>query len=104
MIEVQKLLYFLQAAGEPLRLNFVQARYGPYADNLRHVLTAVEGHLLTGFGDGSAPVLDAMPIAVLPGADDAAMDLLAQSPDTSPALIECWTSPKGWSPCTAWNC
>ncbi len=82
LIEVQKLLYFLQAAGEPLRLNFVKARYGPYADNLRHVLTAVEGHLLTGFGDGSAAVLDAEPIAVLPGADDAALDFLAQSPDT----------------------
>lgn len=82
LIEVQKLLYFLQAAGEPLRLNFVKARYGPYADNLRHVLAAVEGHLLTGFGDGSAPVLDAEPITVLPGADEAAQDFLAHSPDT----------------------
>jgi hypothetical protein len=82
LIEVQKLLYFLQAAGEPLRLNFVEARYGPYADNLRHVLAAVEGHLLTGFGDGSAPALDAEPITVLPGADEAAHDFLAHSPHT----------------------
>lgn len=82
LIEVQKLLYFLQAAGEPLRLNFVKARYGPYADNLRHVLAAVEGHLLTGFGDGSAPVLDAEPITVRPGADEAAQDFLTHRPDT----------------------
>lgn len=82
LIEVQKLLYFLQTAGEPLRLNFVKARYGPYADNLRHVLTAVEGHLLSGFGDGSAPVLDAEPILVLPGADEAATAFLAANPET----------------------
>ncbi|MGI8702184.1 MAG: hypothetical protein ACR2JU_13450 [Nocardioidaceae bacterium] len=40
MIETQKLTYFLQAAGEPLRLNFVGHHYGPYADNLRHVPAA----------------------------------------------------------------
>lgn len=42
--------------------------YGPYADNLRHVLNRVEGHFLTGFGDGSASVTEAEPIALLDGA------------------------------------
>jgi hypothetical protein len=26
--------------------------YGPYADNLRHVLHRIEGHFVRGFGDG----------------------------------------------------
>lgn len=82
LIEVQKLLYFMQVAGEPLRLNFVRGRYGPYADNLRHVLATVEGHYLTGYGDGSSPVLDAEPIRVLPGADEHAMQRLVDHPDT----------------------
>lgn len=70
-IEVQKLMYFLQEAGQPLRLRFEQGHYGPYADNLRHVLSEVEGHYLTGYGDGSARVLDSEPIEILPGAEDA---------------------------------
>ena len=37
-IEVQKLAYFLQEAGEDLRLQFVKHHYGPYADALRHAL------------------------------------------------------------------
>lgn len=30
LIETQKLMYFLQEAGEPLRLKFERAHYGPY--------------------------------------------------------------------------
>lgn len=82
LIEVQKLLYFLQEAGEPLRLDFAKAKYGPYADNLRHVLNAVEGHLLTGFGDGTASVFEAERIKVLPGAVEEASDFLASQPET----------------------
>ena len=52
LLEVHKLMYFLQESGEPLRLQFARAPYGPYAENLRHVLHAVEGHLITGFADG----------------------------------------------------
>jgi len=40
---------FLQASGEPLKLRYVKAPYGPYAENLRHVLQAVNGHLITGY-------------------------------------------------------
>ena len=47
LLEVHWLMYFLQAAGEPLRL----AAYGPYAENLRHVLRAIEGHLVAGYAD-----------------------------------------------------
>jgi O-acetyl-ADP-ribose deacetylase (regulator of RNase III) len=52
LLEVHKLLYFMQAAGQPLRLQFAKGLYGPYAENLRHVLRAVEGHLVSGYADG----------------------------------------------------
>lgn len=50
-LEVQKLAYFLQVAGEPLRLKFVKAQCGPYANNLNHVLQILEGHYIRGYGD-----------------------------------------------------
>jgi uncharacterized protein YwgA len=52
LLEVHKLMYFMQEAGEPLRLKYAKAPYGPYAENLRHVLHAVEGHLVSGYADG----------------------------------------------------
>lgn len=61
-LELQKLLYFLQEAGEPLKLRFAKARYGPYADNLRHVLVELEGHYVDGYGDGTDPVTEFRPI------------------------------------------
>lgn len=66
LIELQKLMYFMQEAGEPLRLNYIKHHYGPYADNLRHVLTKVEGHLLSGYHDGGdAPTKQ---LELVPGA------------------------------------
>jgi O-acetyl-ADP-ribose deacetylase (regulator of RNase III) len=38
LLEIQKLGYFLQEAGEPLRLRFEAGLYGPYAANLNKVL------------------------------------------------------------------
>jgi O-acetyl-ADP-ribose deacetylase (regulator of RNase III) len=58
LLEVHKLMYFMQQAGEPLRLNYVKAPYGPYAENLGHVLARVEGHMVDGYRDGGdAPAL-----------------------------------------------
>lgn len=82
LIEVQKLMYLLQASGEELRLRYAKDRYGPYADNLRHVLKAVEGHFLLGYGDASKTVHAAEPIIVLPGAVDEARSVLATTPAT----------------------
>ncbi|MGE5481319.1 MAG: macro domain-containing protein [Bacteroidota bacterium] len=66
LLEVHKLMYFLQAAGEPLRLRYVKGTYGPYAENLRHVLREMEGHLITGYaGGGDAPE---KPLRLVPGA------------------------------------
>lgn len=52
LLEIHKLLYFLQEAGQPLRLNYEAKKFGPYASNLRQVLIKVEGHFLQGYGDG----------------------------------------------------
>lgn len=67
LLELHKLMYFMQESGESLRLEFVKGKYGPYATNLRHVLNAIEGHFLTGFGDASeepGKVLEPMPGAI----------------------------------------
>ncbi len=81
VIEIQKLMYFLQEAGQPLRLRYTKGRYGPYADNLRHVLVRLEGHQLDGYGDGSKAVRDADPIQLRPGAADEASHFLADLDD-----------------------
>jgi O-acetyl-ADP-ribose deacetylase (regulator of RNase III) len=52
LLEAHKLMYFLQEDGQRLRLKYAKAPYGPYAENLRHVLHAVEGHLVSGYADG----------------------------------------------------
>lgn len=44
-------MYFMQEAGEPLRLKYTKALYGPYAENMRHVLNRIEGHFIVGYGD-----------------------------------------------------
>ncbi len=76
LIEVQKLLYFLQEYGEPLNLRFEKKYYGPYADNLRHVLILFEGHFTRGFTDGSNK--PTTPISLIPEALAEADCLLAE--------------------------
>lgn len=51
LLEVHKLMYLMQESGESLRLRYQKAPYGPYAENLRHVLSHIEGHFITGYGD-----------------------------------------------------
>jgi O-acetyl-ADP-ribose deacetylase (regulator of RNase III) len=80
LLEVHKLMYFLQEAGEPLRLRYKAAPYGPYAENLRHVLHAIEGHLIAGYDDGGdAPD---KPLTLVPGAVEEAAAFLAEHRDT----------------------
>ncbi|MFI2712105.1 macro domain-containing protein [Micromonospora sp. NPDC018662] len=70
VLEIQKIAYFLQVLGQPLRLRFARGRYGPYAENLNHVLDRIEGHYLTGFGDRSARVEELQPVRLVDGAAD----------------------------------
>lgn len=96
LIEIQKLMYFLQEAGEPLRLRYEAQLYGPYADNLRHVLKALEGHHLRGFGDGSKKVKEAEPIEVLPGAAEQAEAALAQNEEVGERLARVLALAEGY--------
>jgi len=99
LVEVQKLAYFLQQAGENLRLEFRAHHYGPYADNLRKALRNIEGHYTRGIGDGkNSPET---PLELLPGALDEARAFLAGRPDTLKrldrvaALIDGFETPFG---------
>lgn len=79
LLEIHKLLYFLQEAGEPLRLRFQKDVYGPYADNLRHVLHLFEGHFILGFADGRNK--PGTHIKLLPDALEEAKKTLAANKD-----------------------
>lgn len=82
MLEIQKLTYFLQGAGEPLRLKFSGYHYGPYAENLQHVLQHIEGHYIRGYGDRSRSAA----IRLLDGAVEEAEAFLKDYPDTHQRL------------------
>lgn len=51
LLEIHKLMYFMEESGEPLRLDYRKALYGPYSQNLRHVLSLIEGHFISGYVD-----------------------------------------------------
>ena len=55
LLEIQKLVYFLQESGLDLRLRYVKHLYGPYAHNLNKVLEVLEGHFIRGYGDTQKP-------------------------------------------------
>jgi O-acetyl-ADP-ribose deacetylase (regulator of RNase III) len=80
LLEVHKLMYFMQEAGEPLRLKYSKALYGPYAENLRHVLHAVEGHYVSGYADGGDS--PEKPLELVPGAVRDAEAFLKDKRDT----------------------
>lgn len=99
LLEVHKLMYFLQEAGEPLKLRYRSALYGPYAENLRHVLHAIEGNLIAGYDDGGdAPD---KPLTLVPGAVEEAAAFLAEHIETRErfeqvaSLVEGFESPFG---------
>ena len=89
LLEVHKLLYFMQEAGESsLRLRYVKAPYGPYAENLRHLLISVEGHLTSGYTDGIDD--PEKQLELVPGAVADANQFLAGHPNTK--RLQCRTT------------
>ena len=74
LLEIQKLAYFLQEAGQPLKLKYAAGRYGPYAPNLNKVLEALERHYTSGYGDTQKPDVE---IELLGGAAEEAEAFLA---------------------------
>ncbi len=55
LLVIQKLAYFLQKAGEPLRLDYEKGWYGPYARKLQYVLKALNGAYLFFPGEETKP-------------------------------------------------
>ena len=99
LLEAHKLMYFAQEAGEPLRLRYVAGPYGPYAENLRHVLHAIEDYFVSGYGTGGdAP--DKV-LQLVPGAVADARALLEAHPESKARfdkvahLVEGFESPFG---------
>ena len=99
LLEIHKLMYFMETAGEPLRLEFKKAPYGPYAEKLRHVLRPLEGHLISGYEDGGdAPGKKIEPV---PGAIEDATRFLESHPEVKKhlarvsELVEGFESPFG---------
>lgn len=79
LLDVHKLMYFLQEAGQPLRLQYEKHIYGPYATNLRQVLNRIEGYYIKGFedgGDNPRKLLD-----IMPGALEKAQATLTEAPE-----------------------
>lgn len=77
-LEIQKLAYFLQAAGEPMKLQYVKEKFGPFANNLNHVLQKLEGHFISGYGDHAAV---GKHIRTMSGAAEAANEFLKSESD-----------------------
>ena len=82
-LEIQKLAYFLQESGEVMKLRYVKHQFGPYADNLNHVLQLIEGHYIRGYGDRSG---NRATIHPLPAGSEAAQAYLANSPEVTDRL------------------
>jgi len=80
-LEAQKLAYFLEEAGEPLKLKFQADRFGPYSPNLEHALKGIDGHYIQGFGDRTGPG----EIQVIASAVSEAEEFLANSVEADTA-------------------
>ena len=95
LLEIQKLMYFLKAAGEPMpKLVFSEGKFGPYAVNMRHSLIRMENHFTRGYGDGKdAPDTQ---LELLAGAVEAADEFLAHSHETKTRMDQVAELIKGY--------
>jgi O-acetyl-ADP-ribose deacetylase (regulator of RNase III) len=82
LLEVQKLAYFLQESGEDLKLKFTKQQYGPYTENVNHLLRTIDGHFIKGYGDhtpkAAEPTISLIPEALA----EAETFLNKRSPET----------------------
>ncbi|MFA6240369.1 MAG: macro domain-containing protein [Candidatus Hydrogenedentales bacterium] len=99
LLEVHKLMYFLQQTGQPLRFQFEARDFGPYAVNLRQVLIRMEKHYTQGYGDGKDTPTKTLEL--LPGAVEEADRFLQTDVETLKrmkrvtALIDGFEDPYG---------
>jgi len=94
LLELHKLAYFQQVMGERLNLDFVKYHYGPYARNLRFVLNRLEGHYISGYGDGGDDPKKLL--CLLPGAVQDAEKCLATCPSTKNRIAAVLTLVRGF--------
>ena len=80
LLEIHKLMYFMQQSGQSLELDYQKAAHGPYAPKLRFVMRRLEGHYLMGYRDGGDNPDKA--IELVPGAYEEAEAFLPSVPDT----------------------
>jgi len=98
LLEIHKLMYFMQVAGQSLKLSFVEERYGPYARNLRQALRKFEGHMVSGCAGSDA---FGRQLELVPGSvEDAAAFLAKHSAthkhfDRVVELVAGFESPRG---------
>ncbi len=97
LLEIQKLAYFLQESGEPLKLQFTKHQYGPYAENLNFILQRMDGHFIKGYGDRTKHA----EIYLQPEAVTEASEYLARQPlaiehlERVARLIDGFETPRG---------
>ena len=82
LLELHKLMYFMQESGEPLKLQFAKEAYGPYAKNLRHLLLSIDSHMITGYGQGGEQPYKQIELV------DSAVDEAEHFLSTHPATLE----------------
>jgi len=99
LLEIHKLMYFMQESGESLKLRYSKGIYGPYSQNLRHVLSLIEGYFIKGYGDAEDNPEKQIELAA--GASKSAVDFLLDHPETKrrfervAALIDGFETPYG---------
>lgn len=99
LLELHKLMYFAQESGQTLRLRYEPAHYGPYAENLRHVLNEIEGHFVSGYADGGDE--PNKPLELLPGVVERAREALEEDAETHrrfervAAIVDGFETPSG---------
>lgn len=99
LLELHKLMYFLQEAGQPLQLKYEAKPFGPYAKNLRQVLIRIDGHYISGYGagfDNPRAQIDILKEAVVEASEHVARDpLTLDRIERVAKLIEGYEDPYG---------
>lgn len=91
-VEAMKLAYFIQVAGQDMKLKFEARQFGPYSDAVIHALDSMEGTFIEGLGDRSGR----SQIQLRPGALEAAEAFLDQDLEAQRHLAEVATLIEGF--------
>jgi O-acetyl-ADP-ribose deacetylase (regulator of RNase III) len=99
LLELHKLMYFVERAGKPLKLQYEKAHYGPYAKNMRFLLQSMNHYYVdVDLTEGDRPTV---PVQLVPSAVQDAERFIEADEETKQVLdrvfrlIEGWESPHG---------